>query len=132
MLIALLILGMPAFGALYAPATALLSNGAHDLRLNQGLAFGMTNLAWAAGQAIAAAGGAALAQMTSDFVPYSILAGACLVTLIVLGLNGERWGLRATVSGDRSPHRATPYAVTTKNLLDCLHYGWLASQGTSA
>ena len=102
-LIALLILGMPAFGALYAPATALLSNGAHDLRLNQGLAFGMTNLAWAAGQAIAAAGGAALAQMTSDFVPYSILAGACLVTLIVLGLNGERWGLRATVAQQPRP-----------------------------
>ena len=83
-LVALLIVGMPAYGSLYAPAAALLSAGAHRLELNQGLAFGMTNLAWAAGQAVAAAGSGALAQATWDLVPYSLLAGACLVTLIVL------------------------------------------------
>ena len=83
---------MPAFGALYAPATALLSRGADRLHLNQGLAFGMTNLAWAAGQAIAAAGSGALAQVTSDLVPYSILAGCCVTTLIVVRAKGERWG----------------------------------------
>jgi MFS family permease len=83
-LVALLIVGMPAYGSLYAPAAALLSAGAHRLELNQGLAFGMTNLAWAAGQAAAAAGSGALAQATSDVVPYSLLAGACLVTLMVL------------------------------------------------
>jgi hypothetical protein len=44
----------------------------------------MTNLAWAAGQGVAAAGSGALAQATSDIVPYSLLAGACLVTLILL------------------------------------------------
>ena len=83
-LVALLIVGLPAYGALFAPATALLSAGADRLGLNQGLAFGMTNLAWAAGQGIAAAGSGALAQATSDIVPYSLLAGACLVTLILL------------------------------------------------
>ena len=83
-LVALLILGLPAYGALFAPATALLSAGADRLGLNQGLAFGMTNLAWAAGQGVAAAGSGALAQATSDIVPYSLLAGACLVTLILL------------------------------------------------
>jgi MFS family permease len=96
LLVPVLVVGMPAFGALYAPATALLSSGAHRLQLNQGLAFGMTNLAWAAGQAIAAAGSGVLAQMTSDLLPYSILAGACLATLITLSLTGARWGLSSS------------------------------------
>jgi MFS family permease len=97
-LIGLLVLGMPTFGALYAPATALLSSAAQDLGLDQGLAFGMTNLAWAGGQAIAAAGGGVLAQATSDVVPYSVLAGCCLLTLILLGLKGTGWGLRTNRS----------------------------------
>jgi MFS family permease len=83
-LVALLIGGMPAYGTLYAPASALLSEGAHRLQLNQGLAFGLSNLAWASGQAIAAAAGGTLAQATSDLVPYSLLAAACLATLAVL------------------------------------------------
>ena len=83
-LVALLILGMPAFGTLFTPAMALLSDGAQRLQVNQGLAFGMTNLAWAAGQAVAAAGSGALAQATSDIVPYSLLAAACLASLIFL------------------------------------------------
>jgi MFS family permease len=88
-LVALLIAGMPAFGTLYAPASSLLSAGAHDLRLNQGLAFGLGNLAWAGGQAIAAAASGALAQVTSDFVPYALLAAACLATLAALSLGGR-------------------------------------------
>jgi predicted MFS family arabinose efflux permease len=83
-LIAVLIVGMPAFGTLFAPATALLSTGADRLGLNQGLAFGLGNLAWATGQAGAAAAGGAIAQATADIVPYSLLAAACLVTLITL------------------------------------------------
>lgn len=98
-LVALLIVGMPAFGALYAPATALLSSGAHRLELDQGLAFGMTNLAWACGQAVAAAGSGALAQLTSDVVPYSVLAGVCLVTLAVLRAKAAQWGLN--ISADQ-------------------------------
>jgi MFS family permease len=83
-LIALLIVGMPAFGTMFAPATALLSTGAERLGLNQGLAFGLGNLTWAAGQAGASAAGGAIAQATSDFVPYALLAAACLATLFTL------------------------------------------------
>jgi len=83
-LVPVLIVGMPAFGTLYAPAMTLVSDGAQDLRLDLGLAFGMSNLAWAAGQAIASAGSGALAQFTSDVVPYFLLAAACLVTLATL------------------------------------------------
>jgi MFS family permease len=83
-LMALLIVGMPAYGTLFAPASALLSAGAHRLDLNQGLAFGLANLAWATGQTVASAGSGALAQATSDAVPYSLLAATCLATLLVL------------------------------------------------
>jgi MFS family permease len=80
-LVPVLIVGMPAFGTLFTPAMTLVSEGAEHRRLDQGLAFGLGNLAWAAGQAVAAAGSGALAQATSDLVPYSLLAAACLVTL---------------------------------------------------
>jgi MFS family permease len=83
-LIALLIVGMPAFGTMFAPATALLSSGAERLGLNQGIAFGLGNLSWAFGQAGSAAAGGALAQATADIVPYALLAAACLATLITL------------------------------------------------
>ena len=80
-LIPVLIVGMPSFGTLFTPAMTLVSEGAQHQRLDQGLAFGLANLAWAAGQAVAASGSGALAQATSDLVPYSLLAAACAVTL---------------------------------------------------
>jgi MFS family permease len=80
-LIPVLIVGMPFFGTLFTPAMTLVSEGAQHQRLDQGLAFGLANLAWATGQAVAASGSGALAQATSDLVPYSLLAVACVVTL---------------------------------------------------
>jgi MFS family permease len=93
-LVGLLVLGMPAYGTLYAPAAALISDGAQRLQLNQGLVFALANLAWAGGQATAAAASGALAQATSDLVPYCLLAAACLATLAVL----RRKGLPAAVA----------------------------------
>lgn len=90
LLVAVLIAGMPAYGTLFAPAAAMLSTGAHRLGLHQGIAFGLANLAWASGQAIAAAASGALAQATSDLVPYSLLAAACLVTLVALQAGARR------------------------------------------
>jgi len=81
---ALLVVGLPGYGVLFAPATTLLLGGAHRLELNQGLAFGLGNMAWASGQAIAAGASGAIAQATSDLVPYALLAAVCLVTLVVL------------------------------------------------
>jgi MFS family permease len=80
-LIPVLIVGMPSIGTLFTPAMTLVSEGAQQQRLDQGLAFGLGNLAWAAGQAVAASGSGALAQATSDLVPYSLLAATCLATL---------------------------------------------------
>lgn len=84
LLVTLLIVGTPAFGTLFTPATSMLSGAAHRLELNQGLAFGLANLAWALGQTVAAAGAGAIAQATTDLVPYALLAGTCLATLVLL------------------------------------------------
>ncbi len=80
-LIAVLVLGTPFFGSLYTPAAAMVSESAQDQKLNHGIAFALTNLTWAAGQAIAASGSGALAEATSDVVPYLLLGVACLATL---------------------------------------------------
>lgn len=93
LLVPVLIVGMPAFGALFTPAMTLLSQGADRLGLDQGLAFSLGNLAWASGQAVAAAGSGALAEATSDLVPYSLLAAACLATLGVVLRRNQRTDL---------------------------------------
>jgi MFS family permease len=85
-LIGVLIAGTPFYGTLFAPASALVASGAERLGLNQGIAFAVSNLTWAAGQSVAASGSGALAQATSDLVPYTLLAAACLGTLLTLGL----------------------------------------------
>jgi MFS family permease len=80
----LLIVGNPFFGALYTPASALTSEGAKRAGLSQGLGFGLSNLTWAGGQAVAAAAAGALAQATTDAVPYLLLSLTCLVSLAAI------------------------------------------------
>ena len=108
-LIPVLIVGLPAFGTLFAPATALLSSGAERLGLNQGLAFGLGNLAWAAGQAGGAAASGAIAQATSDFIPYALLAGACMATLIAVRPGRSRLARR--LARDPAAQQRTPSAT---------------------
>ena len=91
-LVVVMIVGMPAYGTLFTPSSALLSDAAHELGLNQGLAFGLANLAWAGGQTVGAAASGALAQATSDLVPFALLAAVCLGTLIVLRTQARRIG----------------------------------------
>jgi MFS family permease len=91
LLVAMLIVGLPAFGILFVPAAAMISDGAQRQNLHQGLGFGLSNLAWAGGQAIAAAGSGALAQATSDTVPYVLLAVAFATTLFMLRPKGRRF-----------------------------------------
>jgi len=79
--VAVLVLGTPFFGSLYTPAAAMVSESAQDQELNHGIAFALGNLTWAAGQAVAASASGALAEATTDAVPYLLLGGACLATL---------------------------------------------------
>jgi predicted MFS family arabinose efflux permease len=78
-----------AFGWPWVPASAMLSAGAAYYELGQGVAFGLWNLAWAGGQAIGSAGGAGLAEASSDAVPYLLLAGLCALTLAVGAWRGD-------------------------------------------
>jgi MFS family permease len=68
----------------WAPAMALLSDAAEATGLDQAFAFALVNLAWAGGQVLGASGGAALAETTSDGVPYVIVAALLVLTLAPL------------------------------------------------
>jgi MFS family permease len=90
LLVVVLIIGLPAFGIMFVPAVALVTDGAERTRLHNGLAFGLSNLAWAAGQAIAAGSSGAIAHATTDAVPYGLLALFCIGTFAMLRPRGRR------------------------------------------
>jgi hypothetical protein len=60
----------------------------------------LSNLTWAGGQAAAAAAAGALAQATSDAVPYLLLSLAYLATLCLLTLRGL---LRRRAASENAP-----------------------------
>jgi predicted MFS family arabinose efflux permease len=70
-------------GVLWVPAGLLLSAGAERIGLDAAFAYAFFNLGWAAGFTVGAAGGGALAQASSDAVPYLLLAMAYGVSLAV-------------------------------------------------
>jgi predicted MFS family arabinose efflux permease len=81
LLAALIVCGGLSFGTFYTPGMTLLTHAAEERGLDYGYAFALVNLAWAPGQSTGAAVGGALAQATSDAVPYLALAGVALLTL---------------------------------------------------
>jgi predicted MFS family arabinose efflux permease len=82
-------------GALWVPAGLLLTAGAERIGLDNAFAFAFFNLGWAAGFTVGAAGGGALAQASSDAVPYLLLAGAYVLSLAVAAAVPRRLPLRA-------------------------------------
>jgi MFS family permease len=84
LLAALVVAAGLAFGSFWTPAMSLLADEAEDRGLDYAYAFALINLAWAPGQAIGSSGSGALAHLTSDAVPYLLLAGICLLTFLVL------------------------------------------------
>jgi MFS family permease len=70
-----------AFGSFYAPALALISDGAERAGLAQGLAFGLMNACWAVGNAVGPAMGGFLAELAGDEVPFLLAAALCVATL---------------------------------------------------
>ena len=89
-LAAVVLLAAGTGGMLFAPASALLSDGAEDAGLPQGIVFGLFNLAWAGGMVAGALGGAWLADVTSDALPYSVVAVLAVVTLGALARRRPR------------------------------------------
>jgi MFS family permease len=84
LLAALVVAAGLTFGSFWTPAMALLSDEAESRGLDYAYAFALINVAWAPGQALGAVGGGGLAEVTSDAVPYLLLAGAALITFAVL------------------------------------------------
>src|SRR5205085_8024318 len=81
LLAALVICAAAAFGTLFTPAMTMLTHLSEHRGLDYGYTFALVTLAWAPGQTLGAAGGAALAHGTSDAVPYLALAAVCALTL---------------------------------------------------
>lgn len=72
------------FGMFWAPAMSFLTETAERIGLDVAWAFALINLAWAPGQALGALGGGGIARATSDAVPYLVLSGACVLTLVAV------------------------------------------------
>lgn len=72
------------FGISWSPAMSFITESAERIGVDVAWGFALINLAWAPGQALGAFGGGALARATSDAVPYLLLCGACLATLIAV------------------------------------------------
>jgi MFS family permease len=89
-LAAFVILAGMAFGVFWTPAMSHLTDLAERRGLDYAYGFALVNLAWAPGQALGASAGGALARATSDAVPYLVLSGVCLLSLLLVGLAPAR------------------------------------------
>ena len=83
-----------AFAMFYTPGMALLTKAAEDRGLDYGYAFALMNLAWAPGQSGGAVLSGAVADATSDAVPYLALSALAALTLVGL-TRRERYGARS-------------------------------------
>ncbi len=100
-----LVLLCAALGAFWAPAMAMLADAAEHSGLDQGFAFSLVNLAWAVGQVSGSASSGALADATSDLVPFLVVAGLCLATLAGLSKTVLAPTRQVVESGGREPAR---------------------------
>ena len=89
-LAALVVCAGLAFGMFFTPAMTLLADLSEVRGLDYGYTFALVSLAWAPGQTLGAAGGGALAHLTSDAIPYLTLSVVCALTLARL------WPVRRT------------------------------------
>jgi MFS family permease len=86
----LIVVADGALAGYFAPAMAMLSDTAEDLRLDQGWAAALMNAAWAAGQIVGSGGGGGIAKASGDGVAMTLTAGLCAVTLLRLAAPRRR------------------------------------------
>lgn len=82
LLAAALVAAVVALALFWAPSMALISEASGKAGLDQGMAFALSNLAWAGGITLGSSGGGALAEATADAVPYAIVSLLCGLTLL--------------------------------------------------
>jgi MFS family permease len=75
-------------GLCFAPAVAMLSDSAEESGLHQGLAAGLINVAWAAGQVLGSAGSGATASVAGDALPCLVVAAMLVVAALAAWQNG--------------------------------------------
>jgi len=80
----LVVIAGTAYGALFTPSFALISEGAEHSGLPQGIAFGMMNGAWAAGAVLGPAAGGAIAGVSGDTVPFLLAGALCTGALLAV------------------------------------------------
>jgi MFS family permease len=85
-----ILLAFASLGGFWAPAMALLSDASEEAGLDQAFAFSISNLAWAIGHVVGAGAGGAVAEVTSDAVPYAALGVITAVTLATVSVRGRR------------------------------------------
>src|SRR5262245_16188214 len=73
-----------ALALFWAPVSALVSDQADVIGLDQGVAGALMNLSWAGGQVLGSMLGGALADATADAAAYAVLVAACLVSLALV------------------------------------------------
>jgi len=88
----LLLLTTLAYGILFTPALALIADGADEVGLAQGLAFGVMNAAWATGAVVGPLAGAAIANAAGDSLAYVISAALCALSLAAIRPRRARQG----------------------------------------
>ncbi len=91
-------------GAFWAPAMAMTADAAEHAGLDQGFAFALVNLAWAAGQVTGSAASGALADATSDAVPFLVVGLLCGLTLAGLARIAQPVAARGGRTGAATPY----------------------------
>ena len=78
------ILSGPVIGVLWTPGLVLLGHGSDEAGFDHTYAFALMNLAWAAAQTVATAGGGALAHASSDIVPLALVGTVAVMTAVAM------------------------------------------------
>jgi MFS family permease len=88
LVVVFIVLASIAYGALFTPGMALVSERADRSELSQGLAFGVMNGAWALGQVIGSPVAGALSGASGDTLSYLSCSLLCAATLAVTATRG--------------------------------------------
>ncbi len=76
------ILAAAGAGFCFTPATAMLADSADQVGLHQGIAAGLTSVAWAGGQVLGGLGGGAAAGLVGDAAPCLVIAAMMAVAAV--------------------------------------------------
>lgn len=87
------VVSLLAFGLIWAPAATMVSDTAEEVQVELSFAFALFNLAWAAGFMVGGSAGGALADATSDAVPYLACAVLFAATCVALAQPTKRGAL---------------------------------------